>query len=111
MSSNNIDDLMTVALQFQQRMQQIAPQNANHCIVGQSSDGLVKILMAPTTGSQMIAKRVLLDASAQTQSKTCLEQLIVEAINDASNKLNERIRTQVRQLDDDIKLPAGLQLF
>jgi hypothetical protein len=100
-----LNELMKKAQEMQKKMQEIQKQITEMEVVGQSGGGLVKIVM----NGQHYAKRVTLDPSVRKEENSILEDLIVAAINDASDKIEKGTREKMTALTG-IKLPDDFKV-
>lgn len=98
-----LNEIMKRAQDMQKRLQDIQKQVADMEITGQSGGGMVKIVV---TG-QHYAKKVTLDNALLKEEKSIIEDLIVAAINDATDKIEKSLRDKMGGLAG-IKLPEGL---
>lgn len=95
-----VSEILKRAQEMQKKLQDIQKQVAEMEVVGQSGGGVVKIVK---TG-QHYAKKCTIDASLLKEEKSILEDLIVAAINDSTDKIERNLRDKVGGLAG-IKLP------
>lgn len=98
-----LNDIMKRAQEMQKKLQDIQKQVAEMEVTGQSGGGAVKVVI---TG-QHYAKKIAIDSNLLKEDKSILEDLIVAAINDATDKIEKNLRDKMGGLAG-IKLPDGL---
>ncbi len=99
----NFNQFLKQAQSMQKKMQEMKDQMANTEYVGKAGGGLVEITM---TG-QGTARKCFIDPSLLKESeKEMLEDLIVAALNDAKNKVDE----ESQNVFGNVELPAGLKM-
>lgn len=98
-----LNDIMKRAQEMQKKLQDIQKQVAEMEVAGQSGGGAVKIVV---TG-QHYAKKITLDPNLLKEEKAIIEDLIVAAINDATDKVEKALRDKMGGLAG-MKLPDGL---
>jgi DNA-binding YbaB/EbfC family protein len=101
----NIGQMMKQAQMMQENMKRLQEQLGNLEVEGQSGSGMVKVTM--TCKHQM--RRVSIDPSLMAD-REMLEDLLVAAINDASQKAEATVQEKMGALTAGMGLPAGLKL-
>ena len=99
-----LNEIMKRAQEMQKKLQDIQKKVAEMEIVGQSGGGVVKVTM---TG-QHYAKKIVIEPSVLKEEKPVIEDLIVAAINDATDRIDKMLRNQMGGLSG-IKLPDGFE--
>ena len=104
---NNMSNLMKQAKAMQDKMQELQKKVEDSEVTGISGGGLVKI----TLNGKHIAKKVEVDTSLLKENEVdILEDLIVAAINDATNKVSENMNSELGSLSGGLNLPPGMKL-
>ena len=104
---NNMSNLMKQAKAMQDKMQELQKKVENSEVTGESGGGLVKI----TINGKHIAKKIEIDPSLLKESEVdILEDLIVAAMNDATNKVSENMNSELGSLSGGLNLPPGMKL-
>jgi hypothetical protein len=98
-----LNEIMKRAQEMQKKLQDIQKQVAEMEVTGQSGGGVVKV----TVTGQHYAKKLALDPSVLKEEKTILEDLIVAAFNDATDKIEKNLREKMGGLAG-MKMPDGL---
>lgn len=98
-----LTDIMKRAQEMQKKLQDIQKQVAEMEVAGQSGGGAVKVVV---TG-QHYAKKITLDPNLLKEDKSIIEDLIIAAINDATDKVEKALRDKMGGLAG-MKLPDGL---
>jgi DNA-binding YbaB/EbfC family protein len=101
----NIGQMMKQAQMMQENMKRLQEQLGTLEVEGQSGSGMVKVTM--TCKHQM--RRVSIDPSLMAD-REMLEDLLVAAINDASQKAEATVQERMGALTAGMGLPAGLKL-
>jgi DNA-binding YbaB/EbfC family protein len=110
MMKGQIAGLMRQAQQMQEKMKQVQDSLANDIVEGQAGAGLVKITM--TCKNQV--KSLHIDPSlmsADADDRETLQDLLIEAINDAVNKAETISQQRLSAVTAGLPLPPGLKLF
>ena len=103
----DIQHLMRQAQEMQRKMQKAQEELANSLFEGISGGGMVKITV---TGVGM-AKKVSIDPSLMQESeREVLEDLIVAAINDAKDKVDNASSGSIKSATSGMALPPGFKL-
>ena len=104
---NQLGDLMQQAQKMQEKMQEAQQNLAKLEVTGESGGGLVKILM---TGKHQ-AKKISIDKSLLAEDdQEMLEDLIVAAINNGVQKVEQENKGSMADLTSGMSLPAGFKL-
>jgi hypothetical protein len=101
----NIGQMMKQAQMMQENMRRVQEQLGSLEVEGQSGSGMVKVTM--TCKHEM--RRVSIDASLMAD-REMLEDLLVAAFNDASQKAEATVQEKMGALTAGMGLPAGLKL-
>ena len=102
-----MSNLMKQAKAMQDKMQELQKKVENSEVTGESGGGLVKI----TINGKHIAKKIEIDPSLLKESEVdILEDLIVAAMNDATNKVSENMNSELGSLSGGLNLPPGMKL-
>lgn len=101
-----LGSLLKQAQKMQEEMQQVQARLAQEEVTGEAGGGLVKV----TLNGQYQAKRVEIDPSLLSEDKEMLEDLIVAAINAASQRIAEKAQESLAALTAGMPLPPGLKL-
>ena len=83
--TNPLDELMKQAQKLQEKFSKSAEEMKQQIFVGEAGAGLVKV----SINGQRQAQRVEVDASILTEDKQVLEDLLLAAINNALNKVED----------------------
>jgi DNA-binding YbaB/EbfC family protein len=101
----NIGQMMKQAQMMQENMKRLQEQLGSLEVEGQSGSGMVKVTM--TCKHQL--RRVSIDPSLMAD-REMLEDLLVAAFNDASQKAEAMVQEKMGALTAGLGLPAGLKL-
>jgi DNA-binding YbaB/EbfC family protein len=101
----NIGQMMKQAQMMQENMRRMQEQLGSLEVEGQSGSGMVKVTM--TCKHEM--RRVSIDPSL-TADREMLEDLLVAAFNDASQKAEATVQEKMGALTAGMGLPPGLKL-
>jgi DNA-binding YbaB/EbfC family protein len=110
MMKGQIAGLMRQAQQMQEKMKQVQDSLSQEMVEGQSGAGLVKITM----NCKHEVKAVQIDPSlmsADPDDRETLQDLLVEAINDASTKAEAVSQQRLSAVTAGLPLPPGMKLF
>ena len=102
----NIGQLMKQAQQMQENMRRMQESLATLEVEGQSGAGMVKIQMT----CKYQVKRVTIDPSLIGDEREMLEDLIVAAFNDASQRAEAAIAEKMSGMTASLGLPPGFKL-
>ncbi len=100
-----LKQLMEQAQKMQKNMQNAQQELAQLTVIGQSGGGLVKVYMS----GRHEAKKCEIDYSLMDDDKEVLEDLIVAAINDASNQIEKKSQEKIVNLTSGLELPPEFQ--
>lgn len=110
MMKGQIAGLMRQAQQVQEKMKQVQDSLSNEMVEGQSGAGLVKLTMS----CKNQVKSVVIDPSlmsADADDRETLQDLLVEAINDAVAKAEAVSQQRMSAVTAGLPLPPGMKLF
>jgi len=103
----SIEDIMKMAANVQQQVEQAQAQLDSIEVQGQSGGGLVKV----TASAKGRIIRIDIDPSLlSVQSKDMTEDLIVAAFNDTRAKADQVASSEMQRLTAGLPLPPGLKL-
>ncbi len=100
-----IANLMQQAQRMQEQIKQAQEDLAAIEVTGQSGGGVVKVSL----NGRMEARGVRIDPAA-LDDREMLEDLLVAAINDAVNKVQEASRARMAEATAGMPLPPGMNL-
>lgn len=103
MATPNMQELMEKAKEMQAQMQAAQQEIAALKVVGEAGGGLVKVTM---NGAHQ-ALRVEVSPTLMGDEEEMLEDLIVSAINDASQKIEAKTKEKMMAMAKEMKLPEG----
>ena len=104
---NNISQIMKQAKEMQERMNDLQKKIEQETVEGTAGGGLVKV----TINGKHNAKKVFIDQSLLVKEESdVLEDLIVAAINDATQKISEKMSNELGNLSGGLNLPPGMKL-
>ena len=101
----NIGQMMKQAQMMQENMRRMQEQLGSLEVEGQSGSGMVKVTMT----CKHEVRRVSIDPSLMTD-REMLEDLLVAAFNDASQKAEATVQEKMGALTAGMGLPPGLKL-
>jgi DNA-binding YbaB/EbfC family protein len=101
----NIGQMMKQAQMMQENMRRLQEQLGSLEVEGQSGSGMVKVTMT----CKHEVRRVSIDPSLMTD-REMLEDLLVAAFNDASQKAEATVQEKMGALTAGMGLPPGLKL-
>ncbi|MET0052778.1 MAG: YbaB/EbfC family nucleoid-associated protein [Candidatus Thiodiazotropha sp.] len=101
-----IGNLMKQAQKMQEEMQQAQERLAQEEVTGESGGGLVKVVM---NGKHEV-RRVHIDDSLVGDDKEMLEDLVAAALNDAAQRVSQKMQDSMSGLVSGMGLPPGLKL-
>jgi DNA-binding YbaB/EbfC family protein len=101
----NIAQMMQKAQRMQEDMQKVQDELALMEVTGQSGGGMVKI----TITGKMETRKVEIDPSVLADAEM-LEDLVVAAMNDAVNKVNDESSKRMSAVTAGMPLPPGMKL-
>ena len=97
--------MMQKAQRMQENMQKVQDELALMEVTGQSGGGMVKI----TITGKMETRKVQIDPSVLADAEM-LEDLVVAAMNDAVNKVNDESSKRMSAVTAGMPLPPGMKL-
>lgn len=101
-----IGNLMKQAQKMQAEMQQTQERLAQEEVTGESGGGLVKV----TINGKYEVRRVQIDDSLMGDDKEMLEDLVAAAMNDASQRVGQKMQESLSGLTAGLGLPPGFKL-
>lgn len=101
-----LGNLMKQAQKMQAEMQQTQERLAQEEVTGESGGGLVKI----TINGKYEVRRVQIDDSLMGDDKEMLEDLLAAAMNDASQRVGQKMQESLSGLTAGLGLPPGFKL-
>ena len=103
----NISQMMQQAQKMQEKMEELQANFGTAEIIGVSGGGMVEVTL---TGKGM-AKRVKIDPSLVIPDDVeILEDLITAALNDARNRIEEKMKEEMSKITGGLGLPPGMNL-
>ena len=100
-----LGNMMKQAQQMQKKMQAMQAELADKTLDGQSGGGVVKATMS----GGGILKSINIDESLiSPEDKDVLEDLIVAAVNDAKQKVEEMVAEETQKIMGGMGLPGKL---
>jgi DNA-binding YbaB/EbfC family protein len=103
----NISQMMQQAQKMQEKMEELQANLNAAEIIGVSGGGMVEVVL---TGKGM-AKRVKINPSMVILDDVeILEDLITAAINDARNRIEEKMKEEMSKITGGLGLPPGMNL-
>lgn len=103
----NLDQMMKQAQQMQAKIQEIQDKIAQTEIQGASGGGMVQVtLMGKGEMRALKIDKSLVDP----QDVEVLEDLVIAAVNDARNKLDQYTAQEMGKVTQGMPLPGGLKL-
>ncbi|GAB0148938.1 YbaB/EbfC family nucleoid-associated protein [Marichromatium gracile] len=97
--------LLKQAQKMQEEMQQAQARLAEEEVTGEAGGGMVKVTM----NGKYQAKRVEIDPSLLGDDKEMLEDLISAAINDATQRVAEKMKETMSSVTAGMPLPPGMK--
>ena len=97
--------MMQKAQRMQENMQKVQEELALMEVTGQSGGGMVKI----TITGKMETRKVQIDPSVLADAEM-LEDLVVAAMNDAVNTVNDESSKRMSAVTAGMPLPPGMKL-
>ncbi|MCB1651751.1 MAG: YbaB/EbfC family nucleoid-associated protein [Alphaproteobacteria bacterium] len=103
----NFKDMMQQAQQMQFKLQELQEKLKDILVEGESGGGMVKVTMA-CSGD---LKAISIDPSViDAKDKETLEDLIVAAVNNASDAKEAKTKSETEGMMGGMGLPAGMKL-
>ena len=101
-----LGNLMKQAQKMQAEMHQAQEKLAQEELTGESDGGLVKV----TVNGKHEVRRVEIDDSLMGDDKEMLEDLIAAAMNDANQRITQKMQESMSGLTAGLNLPPGMKL-
>jgi len=101
-----IGNIMKQAQEMQANMEKVKKELAKTEVIGRSGGDMVKITM---NGKHQV-NRVEIDETVMKDDKEMLEDLIVVAINDANQRVEEVTKERMSNVTSSMGLPSGIKL-
>tara|TARA_B100000959_G_scaffold257735_1_gene292066 strand:- start:727 stop:1050 length:324 start_codon:yes stop_codon:yes gene_type:complete len=101
-----IGNIMKQAQEMQANMEKVKKELAKTEVIGRSGGDMVKITM---NGKHQV-NRVEIDESVMKDDKEMLEDLIVVAINDANQRVDDVTKERMSNVTSSMGLPSGIKL-
>ena len=101
---NNMGGLLQQAQQMQRRMLEIEKKLSNMEVIGEVSNGLVKVVM---TGKGVV-KNIKIDESLKEDIEI-LEDLIVAAMHEAKKNADSLSEQEMKSVTGGMPMPPGLK--
>ncbi|MBS91527.1 MAG: YbaB/EbfC family nucleoid-associated protein [Rickettsiales bacterium] len=103
----NISQIMKQAKAMQEKMAEVQKKIEEAEVEGTSGGGAVKVLV---NGKHNV-KKITIDPSLVDKNEVeVLEDLLVAALNDATNKISENMSSQLSSISGGMDLPPGMKL-
>ncbi len=102
----NFQQMMKQAQDMQLKIQQMQQKLVDVEVQGESGGGMVKVVMTCSGKLQ----RVAIDSSLLNGDKETLEDLIVAAVNKATEAKDDRIKSETKSMMESLGLPADMNL-
>jgi len=103
----NIGKMMKKAKEMQENMQGLQEQMAKLEVTGESGGGMVKVTMS---GNRMVKNICIEDELWGDQDKSLIEDLVVAAVNAASQTVDEKAKEEQQKLMAGLPIPPGFSL-
>ncbi len=102
----NFQQMMKQAQDMQLKIQQMQQKLMDVEVQGESGGGMVKVVM--TCSGKL--NRITIDASLTNSDKETLEDLIVAAVNKATEAKDERIKSETKSMMESLGLPGDMNI-
>lgn len=102
----NFQQMMKQAQEMQLKIQQMQQRLGDVEVQGESGGGMVKVTM--TCAGRLVS--INIDNSLIGSDKETLEDLVVAAVNKASEAKDEHIKSETRAMMEGLGLPADVSL-
>lgn len=102
----NFQQMMKQAQDMQLKIQQMQQKLVDVEVQGESGGGMVKVIM--TCAGKL--QRITIDPSLLNGDKETLEDLIVAAVNKASEAKDEKIKSETKSMMESLGLPADMNI-
>lgn len=103
----NIAGMMKKAQEMQKKMQEMQDNLADLTEEGSAGAGMVTVTI---TGKHNLKKITISPDLIVPEDKEMLEDLIVAAFNDAKQKIETKIASEMEKVTGGLGLPAGMKL-
>ncbi|MCU7880477.1 MAG: YbaB/EbfC family nucleoid-associated protein [Candidatus Thiodiazotropha sp. (ex Lucinoma aequizonata)] len=103
---DGLGNLMKQAQKMQAEMQQAQERLAQEEVAGEAGAGLVKVIM---NGKHEV-RRIKIDDSLMGDDKEMLEDLVAAALNDAAQRVSQKMQESISGLTAGMGLPPGMKL-
>ena len=97
---------MKQAQDMQLKIQQMQQKLMDVEVQGESGGGMVKVIM--TCSGKL--NRITIDSSIMNGDKETLEDLIVAAVNKATEAKDERIKSETKSMMESLGLPGDMNI-
>ena len=103
----NISQIMKQAKEMQEKMAEMQKKIEETEIEGVSGGGAVRVII----NGKHTVKKITIDKNIVDRDEVeVLEDLILAAINDATNKISENMSNQMNSISGGLGLPPGMKL-
>ncbi|MBK9586153.1 MAG: YbaB/EbfC family nucleoid-associated protein [Alphaproteobacteria bacterium] len=102
----NFQQMMKQAQDMQLKIQQMQQKLMDVEVQGESGGGMVKVIM--TCSGKL--NRITIDSSLMNGDKETLEDLIVAAVNKATEAKDERIKSETKSMMESLGLPGDMNI-
>lgn len=102
----NFQQMMKQAQEMQLKIQQMQQKLGDVEVQGESGGGMVKVTM--TCSGRVV--RISIDNSLMGSDKETLEDLVVAAVNKATEAKDGRIKDETRAMMESLGLPSDVSL-
>ena len=103
----NINELMQQMQEVQARMRRMQEELARAEVAGEAGGGLVRAVMS---GKGELRAVEIDESLLKPEEKEILEDLIVTAVNQARQRMEEMIAEKMKEATGGLPLPPGLSL-
>ena len=101
-----LGNLLKQAQKMQEELARTQERLAQEEVVGESGGGMVRVTM----NGRHEVKRVEIDASLMGDDKEMLEDLIAAAMNDANQRIAQKMQESMSGLTAGLPMPPGMKL-
>jgi len=103
----NLGQLMKQAQEMQSKMAEMQERLESSEATGAAGGGMVQV----TVNGKQVVKSVKIDpALIDPEEVEVLEDLVVAAVNDARQKMEEEVQKEMQGLTGGLSLPPGMKL-